>query len=211
MKIFLKMFGGSLVLAAMLLGGSPAANASTSAPVDTEATQEQACWKDMVTLLSACAPTQEELAKKVYVEYGIEFVDQDIPDALVLSPSEKAGLKSTNYSTQSSAASPNAVNATYLLGIYYVDEYYNGSSETMTASLSQEPCGFYGNYTYGNVLNLMGSGFNDNIESFKGYGMCGLKLFVDAGWEGSTFASAGAGFLGAMANQASSIEVYKAK
>ena len=210
MKIVPAIFGGSLALAVVLLSGLPAANASTSTPSNAEATQEQACWKDVITKQSACAPTQEELAAKVYIEHGVEFVDQEIPSALVLSSSEKSLLTSNQRSAPSAPLSLNAVNATYLLGIYYSGAGYAGSSETMTATQSSAPCATYGNYTYGNVPNLRWTGFQDNIESFKGYGMCGLTLYADTNYAGSSYGpSAAASSLGAMANQASSIRVFK--
>lgn len=210
MKILPTIFGGSLALAVVLLGGVPAASASTSAPAAGEEIDIQACWEDVITKDSACAPTQEELAVKVYVEYGVEFVDQDIPEALVLSSDEKATLTNNERSAPStpSTNAVNAVNATYILGIYYTGAGYTGSSETLTASLSSEPCSFYGNYVYGNKPAI--GNFNDNIESFRGYGMCGLTLYADSYYGGSSYGPSGAASnLGAFANQASSIRVYK--
>lgn len=190
--------GVALTFALTMFTGVGPANASASS---AEALVDH-CWFDLVTDQSACASTKEELAQKVFDEFGLFFEvvgGEDLPAEL-----EVAGADAQENSLSRGGF---VVQATYILGTYYTDPNYTGSSRTVTANLSTTPCRAPGSYTYGSLSQLPYFSWNDNIESYQGYGNCSFRFYADGGFMGSTYGPVKyAPSMGSFANQASSFD-----
>jgi hypothetical protein len=166
-----------------------------------EGNRGDSCWINTSTGESACADSDESLAVKMLSDFGV-VIEGEAPSS----------LKVEEPLVRSLVARGAQPRAAYLMARWYDGANYSGASWAHTTDATSTPCATPGSYTYGKVSNLSNLSFfdnwNDRISSYQGYNHCSLRLYVNAGFGGSTHGPVkNAPNLGAFDNLASSLDV----
>ncbi len=158
--------GRLTLVCALVLGGVVQAS-SANAQDELSKQPSKPCWVNLDRGLSLCVDAGENLADAVLARHGILLESEDkviAPSALALASSERKDFRPLKET---------------VIGVLFEHEAYRGYSLVVTVT---------GNSCSGAVFvipNLVASGWNNRISSFKSYSNCRTTIFEDFNFKGA--------------------------
>lgn len=181
---------GAAVLVAAMGSSLPAATPANASGVEDDAPRQH-CWEEVDTGRAACADTLDELASKMYSDYGVvlgERPGEQLPSTIT-APGERvlAKAKAAQGAKVARAVEPEAAAArvSYMLIRGYTATNYKGISKTWSQSLSTPPCRFIGSLQYGQYENLFPQNWNDTMSSYQVADGCKVTVWQNTKFTGT--------------------------